>query len=403
MGRRVHAPVRGSHGYYPRARASSITPRVRSWPKVEGPPRLLGFPVFKVGMTHTVVIEPYKYSPLHGQEVVKPVTILEAPPVFGAGLRLYGQDDHGALVSISEVMLSELPKHAERLLPKSKKGYGVERVEEEGVVEVRPNKELSRKIEEMRGELDRVERVRLLALTQPHLTGIGKKKPDLVEIEIGGSKIDEKFEFAVSLLGREIHMPSDDLLYELLGERLREAEEARRRKGRGGDEVRRMVEKAKGDRVYLGVFSPGFLVDVVGVTKGKGFQGVIKRFGVKEMPRWHKHRKGSRKVGSAGPATPGTMRFIPRAGQLGFHRRVEYNKRIIMMGVNLSFIDPELGVVPNINPKSGFKHYGVVRNDYLAVLGSVMGPPKRMLMLRYPIRPGDQVLELKHEVLYVHI
>jgi large subunit ribosomal protein L3 len=62
---------------------------------------------------------------------------------------------------------------------------------------------------------------------------------------------------------------------------------------------------------------------------------------------------------------------------MGFHRRTEYNKRILKIGT-----DPNM-----INPAGGFPHYGLVRNTYLIVEGSVIGAVKRPLFLRYPIRP----------------
>ena len=68
-------PRRGSMGFYPRKRAKSIIARVRRWPKISEV-KLLGFAAYKVGMAHMVMTEDYKYSPLYGKEVVKPVTIL---------------------------------------------------------------------------------------------------------------------------------------------------------------------------------------------------------------------------------------------------------------------------------------------------------------------------------------
>ena len=407
MGRRVNAPVRGSHGYYPRARASSINPRVRSWPDVDGEPRLLGFPAYKVGMTHIVKIEGYKLSPLYGQEVVTPVTVLETPPIFIAGLRLYRVNEYGALETFSEVVLSNLPKHAYRLIKpaprldegetqrvgKSRKRYIVEiKAGGDGTQEVKFSEDLRMWIEKMRSILDKVREIRILGLTQPYLTGIGKKRPELIEIKIGASRIEDAFNYGVNLLGREVHLPSLEYI----------AETARRWIGNSHQDVKNRIEELKTQlkHVYAGIFEPGKLVDVIGVTKGKGFEGVVKRHGVKIMPRWHKHRKGYRRIGSVGPATPGVMRTVPRPGQLGFHRRVEYNKRVAWLGVDLSMIG--LGLIPEINPKSGFKHYGLVKNDYIVVEGSVMGPPKRLIMLRAPIRPGKPS-EVEYEVAYIHI
>jgi len=140
------------------------------------------------------------------------------------------------------------------------------------------------------------------------------------------------------------------------------------------------------------VFTEGQFVDVLGVTKGKGFQGVIKRFGVKELPKWHKHRKGSRRVGSRSP-TIGALSTVPQAGQLGFHRRTEYNKRILRIGSN--------GY--EVVPAGGFPHYGIIRSDYVLIKGSIMGPPKAPIVLRYPIRPPKWIPQGPPIITYVSL
>ncbi|MEM3863454.1 MAG: 50S ribosomal protein L3, partial [Metallosphaera sp.] len=48
--------------------------------------------------------------------------------------------------------------------------------------------------------------------------------------------------------------------------------------------------------------------------------------------------------------------------------------------------------INQINPKGGFVRYGLVRNTYLLVQGSTIGPIKRPLFLRYPIRPYSNQL-----------
>jgi large subunit ribosomal protein L3 len=67
---------------------------------------------------------------------------------------------------------------------------------------------------------------------------------------------------------------------------------------------------------------------------------------------------------------------MPQAGQLGYHRRTEYNKRILLIGDN--------GL--EITPAGGFLHYGIVKSKYLVVAGSIPGVPKRPIVLRYPVR-----------------
>ena len=59
----------------------------------------------------------------------------------------------------------------------------------------------------------------------------------------------------------------------------------------------------------------------------------------------------------------------------------EYNKRVL--SVSTSDENP-------ITPKGGFKHYGEVKSDYIVVRGSVQGPPKRFVKLRFGIRLGNK-------------
>ena len=124
------------------------------------------------------------------------------------------------------------------------------------------------------------------------------------------------------------------------------------------------------------IFAEGELVDVIGVSRGKGFQGPTKRFGVKLLPR--KTRGTKRGIGCIGPWHPARVMYtVARAGQMGFHQRTEYNKRIVKIS--------ETG--DEINPKGGFLHYGLVKGDYIVVLGSVPGPKKRLIRIRKSMRP----------------
>jgi large subunit ribosomal protein L3 len=296
-------------------RAQRIVARIRSWPHIDvEKPQLLGFAAYKAGMTHAVVIEDKPTSPFYGREMVRAVTILDAPPLFVYGVRLYSSTPYG-LKSVFEVLADNLPKDLARKtsLPKN---Y---------------NKE--EKIARAQQLLNEVAEVRVLACTQPRLSGLGKKTPEVMEIKVAAKSVEEAWKYAVSILGKEIKA-SD-------------------------------------------VFKEGQYVDVISITKGKGFQGVVKRYGVKIMPRWHKHRKGHRRTGTVSPQKPDMMYSVPRPGQLGFHQRTEYNKRIIKIG--------EDGL--SMTVKGGFVGYGIVKGPYIVLLGSVPGPKGRPVKLRFPIRP----------------
>ncbi len=182
--------------------------------------------------------------------------------------------------------------------------------------------------------------IRVIVYSTVNKTSI-KKSPDLTEIAIGGSK-EEQLETAKNFLNKEI--PIEE------------------------------------------VFKEG-LVDVRGVTKGKGLCGPVKRFGISH--RFHKSEKGVKKVGSIGPWHPARVMFtVPMAGQTGFFTRINYNNKIIASGkINEK----------NINPGRGFEHYGKINTDYLIIRGSLQGPAKRQLLLTQPFRPTKKQVKKKFE------
>ncbi|MCE4603816.1 MAG: 50S ribosomal protein L3 [Aeropyrum sp.] len=335
--RKKRAPRRGSLGFSPRKRAARLVPRIKSWPQVDiGRPTPLAFLGYRVGMTHAFVVEDRPGRPTTGKEVFLPVTIVETPPMYVLALRLYGFDPNRGRYSMGEAW-SQPPEELE--LQRKIKTLG--------------SFETDKTLGELEGELEKAVEVRILAASQPKLAGgLSKKKPDLLEIKIGGvNSVSDAFEYAKGLLGNQISVKD--------------------------------------------VFQEGQLVDVIAVTKGKGFQGVIKRWGVKELPRWHKHRKGSRRIGAR---SHGRSVFweTPQAGQTGFHRRTEYNKRIV------SIEDDGY----KITPAGGFLHYGVVRSTFVMLAGTIPGTPKRPVVLRWPIRPPEWYLKLgvkKPEITYVSL
>ena len=335
MARRKHsAPRRGSTGFRPRKRASRIVPRIKSWPEISTEtPQLLAFLGYKAGMTHAIIIDDHSGSPTFGREISVPVTIIETPPMIPLAARFYVAEPIGVLKTLTEAWV-EPPKELEifRKIPTFKHN-DVDKI--------------FRLVDE---KINEIVRVSIIAASQPKLVGgLEKKKPDLLEIVIGGGKsISERIEYAKKLLGSQVSVSQ--------------------------------------------IFRAGAFVDVIGVTKGKGFQGVIKRFGVRELPRWHKHRKGSRRIGARSPAY-GAVSEAPQPGQMGYHRRTQHNLRILMISN-----DPSL-----INPKGGFPHYGLVKSDYVALIGSVQGPPKRPIVLRYPIRPPSVVFEGAPKIVYLSL
>ena len=131
------------------------------------------------------------------------------------------------------------------------------------------------------------------------------------------------------------------------------------------------------------ILNEGQFVDAIATTKGKGFQGVVKRWGIRiQYGKAVRAGKG-RHVGSIGPWTPSrTMWTVAQAGQMGYHKRTEFNKKILKIA--------SADEVDQINPDGGFVKYGLVKNDYVLVKGSLPGPSKRLVILRQPIRPNNK-------------
>ncbi len=181
--------------------------------------------------------------------------------------------------------------------------------------------------------------IRAIAYSLPKQTSI-KKTPDLIELAINSPN---KLEYLKSLIGKEIAL-SDFI-----------------------------ANKS--------------LLDMRGLTKGKGLVGPVKRFGI--SLRQHKSEKGQRNPGSLGPWHPARVTFrTPLAGQLGLFTRIIYNNNVIFSS-NIKDKD--------INPKSGFRHYGQIKSSFVIVKGSVQGPSKRQILVTPPSRPTKSQLKQKYE------
>jgi large subunit ribosomal protein L3 len=286
---------------------------------VETGPIPLGFAGYKAGMTYVLMIEDQPGSPDFGKEVAYPVTIIETPPVIVCAIRAYARELYG-LKTLTEAWMKEPPKDINRLTTPLK------------------NPDLENGLKKIEENLEKIAEFRLLAATQPRLAGVPKKKPELVEIKVDGASIKDQFENVKKILGKTISITD--------------------------------------------VFKEGQFADVLSITKGKGFQGPVKRWGVRILS--HKGRKTKRGIATLGPWSPSRVLYtIPRAGQMGYHQRTEYNKRILKIGTNGA----------EVTPRGGFLRYGPVNGTYVVIEGSVPGPAKRLIRLRYPVRSPKRVLE----------
>lgn len=95
-----------------------------------------------------------------------------------------------------------------------------------------------------------------------------------------------------------------------------------------------------GSRIHARHFVPGQNVDVSGITKGKGFQGAMKRHGFGGMPATHGTSKSHRSLGSTGQCQdPGKVfKGKKMAGRMGTDRVTVQNLRIVKVDVGRNIL-----------------------------------------------------------------
>ena len=322
-------------GFSPRKRAVSEVPRIRSWPDDDGAAALQGFAGYKAGMTHVVVVNDRADSPREGMEESVPVTVVETPPMRAVAVRAYEQTSYG-LKPRTEVWTTEFHDELDRTLdlPADPTAEGFEADADalrEAVAE---------------GSVDDLRAV--THTTPAAVAGVPKKKPDVMETRIGGGGLEDRLEFALELLADG------------------------------------------GEHTVSDVFRAGEFLDVSGVTKGKGTQGPVKRWGVQKRKGKHARQGWRRRIGNLGPWNPSRVRStVPQQGQTGYHQRTELNKRLI-----------DVGDGSEASVDGGFVDYGEVDGPYVLVKGSIPGPDKRLVRFRPAVRPNDQP-RLDPEVRYV--
>lgn len=310
----IRSPRKGSMQFWPRKRAKRIYSRVRSWvtTKDAKPQAFIGY---KVGMTHLMATDNNKNSHTVKEELAVPITIIECPPIKIYSVRFYKTKNHA--LYIDQEIFFKTDKNFSRKLNKQAK----------------ENKSALEKI-----NVDDYKEIRITVYTQPQKAGFGKKKPELVEMAIGGSN-QEKIDFIKENHDKEIALEN--------------------------------------------VFEENQVVDIQGVTKGKGYQGPVKRFGI--GLKSHKSEKGRRAPGSLGPwvRQQHISWRVAHAGQDGFHQRTEYNKQILRIST-----EPE-------SAGKNFHKYGNIKSTYLLMHGSVLGPKKRTIIMTVPRRPSNK----KHQLI----
>jgi large subunit ribosomal protein L3 len=275
-------------------------------------------------MIQVVTLDDREKTPNFGKPMLNPATVLSSPSISVYGFRAYGKRK-GIEFALTDVFADNLTAEAR------------ERISLAGGQNAKISYESG--IKRIEGILPNIERFAAIVGVAPDNTGLSNKIPQVQEIGVSGGDPKAQFEYLKAIVGKSVKASE--------------------------------------------YFRPGTFVDAIAITKGKGFEGVITRFGVKR--KQHKSRKTVREVGVISPWHPATVMYtVPRAGQMGFHQRIDKNKRIL--AVANAQQSP-------ITPGGGFPHFGDVRGDYLIVRGSLPGAIKRLVDLRLPLYPRRQKVQ----------
>jgi len=314
-------PREGSMAYYPRVRAKDIIPKFDTFGAFSEQKECkpLSFFGIKVGMTHVMAKDAHKNSSSYGSEIVVPVSIIETPSLKVIGARFYKSNSYVSGKNTTSEFIV-----FDNSISKTIKG--------------KKSKDKVNHLDIFLKKKDNATDLVLLCALEVKETTTGQKKPIIVEVQLS-SNLDEKINYLKEKLNKSITLN----------------------------------EMTKPD-TYL---------DVKSITKGHGYTGPVKRFGIKvQRPKTQQHQ---RHVGSIGPWHPATIMFtVARAGQHGFHTRTTFNKKLISIES-----DPT-----KVNRKGGFENYGVIKNNYALVAGTIPGPSKRVVALRNAIRPQRKMLEV---------
>ncbi len=291
-------------------------------------------------MTHILRVKTRPGSNAHEKEVTEAVTIIETPPIRVIGLVGYIETPRG-LRALTTVWAQNINTEAKRRFYKNwhkskKKCF-------KKYVEKFKDNEAHREVAYNR-IINYCTVLRAIVHSQPSKLNLRQKKAHIMEIQVnGGKNMTEKLNFTKNLLEQEVKVDQ--------------------------------------------IFNQDEMIDVIGVTRGFGFTGTIKRWGVTRLPR--KTHRGLRRVGCIGAWHPARVSFtVARTGQHGYHHRTEINKKVYRIGAAANEGAKDNATTENdltdknITPLGGFPHYGVVNNQYVMIKGGCVGTKKRVLILR---------------------
>mmetsp|Transcript_71166 Transcript_71166/g.161671 ORF Transcript_71166/g.161671 Transcript_71166/m.161671 type:complete len:433 (-) Transcript_71166:113-1411(-) len=360
--RKFERPRHGSLGFLPRKRTRHHFGKIKSFPKDDAskPCHLTAFMTYKAGMTHIVRDVDKPGSKLHKKEVCEPVSIMEAPPMIIVGFVGYIETPRG-MRPLTSVWAGHLSEECKRRF--YKRWYKCKQK-----AFTKYQKRWSDASKEggapMNAEIERVKKyctaVRAICHTQVTKASCRQKKAHIKEIQVNGGTVAQKVDFCTGLFEQEVKLAD--------------------------------------------VFKQDEMIDVIGATKGHGINGVVTRWGVTRLAR--KSHRGLRKVACIGSWHPARVQCqVPRAGQMGYHHRTEINKKIYRIGKSLkeepnnAMTEADL-TEKSITPLGGFPHYGIIKQDWLMIKGTVMGAKRRIITLRQSLlaqtsRTAQEKIELK--------
>ncbi|EGF83165.1 hypothetical protein BATDEDRAFT_29178 [Batrachochytrium dendrobatidis JAM81] len=332
-------PRHGSLGFLPRKRARRHRGKCKSFPRDDAkkPVHLTAFLGYKAGMTHIVRDLDRPGAKMHKKEIVEAVSVIEAPPMVVVGVVGYVETPRG-LRSLTTVWAEHLSEEVRRRFYKnwykSKRKAFTKYAKKYTEADAKP----------IESQLQRIQKycqvVRVICHTQIQKVRLGTKKAHVMEIQLNGGSVADKVAWAKDHFEKTVELSS--------------------------------------------IFEQDEMIDIIGITKGHGFEGVVARWGVKKLPR--KTHKGLRKVACIGAWHPSRVQFaVPRAGQDGYHHRTEMNKKVYRVGKagdkNSASTEFDL-TTKDITPMGGFPHYGMINEDWLMIKGSCPGVRKRVVTLR---------------------
>merc|ERR1711865_1219143 len=237
--RKFEAPRHGSLGFLPKKRCTKSKGKIKSFPldDASAKPHLTAFMGYKAGCTHILRDVDKAGSKAHKKEIVEAVIIIEAPPMIVVGMVGYLETPRG-LKSLCTVFAQHLSDECKRRFYKN---WGAS---EKHKAFTRYAKKYTdgTGIDEEKARIEKYcTSLRVICHTQIGKMNFRQKKAHICEIQVNGGSMADKIAFATGLFEQPVAVG--------------------------------------------GVFGTNEMIDTIAITKGKGYEGVVTRWGVTKLPR----------------------------------------------------------------------------------------------------------------------